>query len=241
MLEGGALTLEATKKGIKSEDAITITNVTLDVITATEGIKSKDKILVNAGEITINASDDGLNASNDITINGGQLYVNVGSEGDAVDSGGTLNINGGLIVALGGEVSGKGLACDDAYAIVFNGGTVVATGSDNSTPSDSSGQHVAVIDGQEVGTAIHIERDDGVDVLTFQVSKAYQSMIFTSPLLLGNRDYTVSTGGSISGGVEFHGLYTGATYTGGSEWTTFTTTSVVTYVGGGGSPSPPGP
>jgi hypothetical protein len=84
--------------------------------------------------------------------------------------------------------------------------------------------------------------DEGTtDVLTFKVTKPYQSMIFTSPLLVGNTDYTISTGGTVSGGEVFHGLYTGATYTGGSVWNTFTTDEAVTYIGvSPGGQRPPG-
>jgi len=78
-------------------------------------------------------------------------------------------------------------------------------------------------------TLIGIRRNDGVDVLAFRVPRGYQSMIITSPDLLASRTYTVSTGGSISSGDEFHGLYTNLTYTGGAAWGTFTTNSVVTY------------
>lgn len=109
---------------------------------------------------------------------------------------------------------------------------MVATGGTNSTPSNASEQYVAVLGGRPVNTAIHIARDNGTDVLTFKVSKAYQSMIFTGPDLLGYRTYAVYTGGTISGGTEFHGLYAAATYTGASVWATFSTNSKVTYVGG---------
>jgi len=200
-----------------------------------EGIESKNAIVVNDGTITIVVSDDGLNATNDITINGGQLYIN--ATADAIDSNGTLNFNGGVTVALGGNVPEGGLDCD-MCTIALNGGTVVATGGANSTPSNSSAQRVAVLGTRPTGTVIHIVRSDGTDVLTFAVSKAYQSMIFTSATLLANKTHTVYTGGTVSGGTNFHGLYTGATYSGGSVWATFTTNSVVTTVGGG---SPPGP
>ncbi|MBN1537742.1 MAG: hypothetical protein JW908_13475 [Anaerolineales bacterium] len=63
-------------------------------------------------------------------------------------------------------------------------------------------------------------------------------MIFTAAGVLANTFHTAYTGGSVSGGSQFHGLYTGSTYSGGSVWTTFTTNSVVTYVGAG---TPPGP
>ncbi len=227
VVEGGALTLAVTSNGIKSASTLTVTAGTIDVTSGVEGVESKSNLIVSGGAITAMVSDDGLKATNDITINGGQVYLN--TTGDAMESSGTLNINGGVIVALGGDSPESGLDCGDTYEIVFNGGTVVATGGTNGTPSSSSAQHVVVLGSRAVGTVIHIEQDDGTDVLTFEVSKAYQSMIFTSPDLVGDKTYTISSGGNVSGGTDFHGLYTGATYSGGSTWATFTTDAVVTY------------
>ncbi len=235
VVSGGTMTLAVTDDGLVSASPMTITGGVINVTSGVEGIESKNYILVNAGTITVTVSDDGLNATNNVTINGGEFYINVSA--DAIDSNGTLIINGGLLVVMGGNVPEGSLDCDSCL-IGLNGGTVVAPGGRNSTPSSSSLQRVAVISSRPVNTIINIVRDDGVAVFTFKVTKAYQSMIFTSPLLLASRSYTVYTGGTVAGGTEFHGLYIGATYTGGSVWTTFTTNAVVTYVGG---TLPPGP
>ncbi len=236
LVAGGALTLSVEDDGLIGADTFTITGGTINVLSGVEGIESKNNIVINDGAITIAVSDDGLNATNDITINGGQVYVNAAA--DAIDSNGTLNLNGGVLVALGGNAPEGGLDCDNCQ-IALNGGIVIAAGGANSTPSSSSAQRVVVLGSRPVDTVIHIEQDDGTDVLTFKVSKAYQSMIFTSPDLAANTTYIAYTSGSVSGGTNFHGLYTGATYSGGSAWATFTTNAVVTYVGG--TPPPPGP
>jgi hypothetical protein len=236
VIEGGALTLQVTDDGISSQGVLTVNGGTINITSGVEGIESKTNLIVNGGDITIAVSDDGLNSTGTagITINGGQLYIN--ARGDAVDSNGALTINGGVTVALGGNVPEGGLDCD-MCKIALNGGIVVATGGANSTPSSASGQRVVVFGSKPVGTVIHVAQG-AADVLTFRVSKAYQSMIFTSPALAANQTYTASTGGSVSGGTDFHGLYSDATYLGGSVWTTFTTNAVVTYIGG--SPPPPG-
>jgi hypothetical protein len=233
-VNGGALTLAVTDDGLVSADTLTINAGTILITSGTEGIESKNNIIINGGTITITVNDDGLNATNNITIQAGQLYVN--ATADAVDSNGTLNINGGVMVVLGGNIPEGALDCD-ACAISFKGGTVVASGGSNSTPSGASTQRVVVFGSRPVGTVIRVMQGTS-EVLTFKVSKAYQSLIFTSPSLAANTTYTAYTGGSVSGGSEFHGLYTGATYTGGSTWATFATTAVVTYVGGGNPPRP---
>ncbi|MBN1139343.1 MAG: carbohydrate-binding domain-containing protein [Anaerolineae bacterium] len=233
---GGSITVAVSDDGLVAATDLAVISGTIDVITGVNGIKSEGTLVIDDGAITILVSDDGLNAATDVTINGGQIYLNAAADG--VNSNGTLNVNGGLVVALGGNVPEGGFDCDQCQ-IAINGGIVVASGGTNSAVSNASGQRVAVISGRPVGTAMHIERDDGDDTLTFLVSKTYQSMIFTSPALLGYRTYTVYTGGTISGGTNFYGLYTGATYAGGNVWTTFNTNQVVTYVGGGGPPPPP--
>ncbi|MCB8969117.1 MAG: carbohydrate-binding domain-containing protein, partial [Ardenticatenaceae bacterium] len=228
LVTGGELALAATGKGLKSTYAITITNGILDITMAEEGIASDESILISAGTIAITASDDALNAGNDITISGGQIYLE--ASGDAIDSNGTINIQGGVTVAVGGDSPEGGLDCG-ACEIAFDGGLLITTGGTHSTPSSSSLQHVVVLPANTADSFIHIMRDDGADTLTFKVAQTYESMIFTSPDLLGSRTYVAYTGGSISGGTEFHGLYTDATYTGGHVWAIFTTDNIVTYAG----------
>ena len=229
LIEGGALIVTAQDDGIISQDTLTVSGGSVEIVSAVEGLESKSIIIINDGALNIEVSDDGLNATNDITINGGQIYIN--ADGDAVDSNGTLNVNGGLMVALGGQMPEGGLDCDRCF-IKFTGGTVVATGGDNSVPARASTQQVLVIGSRPTDSVLNIDpADTGTAVLNFRISKAYDQMIFSSPDLAAYTTYTANSGGSLSGGTDFHGLYTGAAYSGGSEWVTFTTDSVVTYVG----------
>jgi len=229
LIDGGQFNLKVADDGIVAQDTLTVNGGTINIASAVEGIESKNNVIVNNGSLTIAVSDDGLNATNDITVNGGQIYVNAGADG--FDSNGSLSINGGVTVALGGGGPECGLDTDNRMP-ALNGGIVVATGGSTSAPSSSSRQRVVVLGTRPVGTAIQISRADGTSALTFQVSKAYQTMVVTSPDLLANTAHTAYSGGAISGGTSFHGLYTGATYTGGSAWATFTTSAVVTYAGG---------
>ncbi len=81
-------------------------------------------------------------------------------------------------------------------------------------------------------------------MLTFAPSKAFQSVVLSSPELQSGATYTVYLGGS-AGGNATDGLYaTGSTYTPGTQNTSFTASGVVTTVGqasregagGGGAP-----
>lgn len=224
-VSGGALTLAATTDGLKSSSTLTIGGGTINITAATKSIESKGNLIVNAGEIRVKASDDGLSAITAMNLNGGRIYVD--ADGTAIVSSGNMIIAGGVIVALGGSIPDGGLLCK-ACQIAVNGGTVVATGGTNTIPANTSTQHVVILGSRAVDTAMQIVQG-ATDILTFQVSKAYQSMLFTSPNLAASTSYSVYAGGSISGGTQFHGLYTGATYSGGRIWAAFTTNTIVTY------------
>lgn len=224
-VSGGTLTLAATVDGLKSASTLTIGGGTINVTSATKGIESKGNLIVNAGDISVTVFDDGLSAITAMNLNGGRIYVN--ASGTAIVSGGSMTIAGGVIVALGGGSPDGGLLCN-ACQIVVNGGTVVATGGTNTIPSNTSTQHVVIIGSRAVDTVIQIVQGT-TDILTFKVSKAYQSMLFTSPQLVASTFYRVYAGGSLSGGTHFHGLYTGATYSDGRIWAAFTTNTIVNY------------
>jgi hypothetical protein len=82
----------------------------------------------------------------------------------------------------------------------------------------------------EAGTMIHIESEDGGEVLTFVSSKTYESVAFSSPELKNGTTYNVYTGGSSTGRVA-DGLYSGGTYTPGTQMESFTVSDTVTHIG----------
>ena len=57
-------------------------------------------------------------------------------------------------------------------------------------------------------------------------------MLFSNPGITAGSTYTIVTNATVAGGTEFHGLYSGATVSGGTTVKTFTasTTSMVTTV-----------
>ena len=98
-------------------------------------------------------------------------------------------------------------------------------------------------------TLFHISAADGTDILTFNIPRTLQQMtlLFSSPALKSGSGYTIHTGGTVAGGTDFYGLYSGATYSGGPQAATFTTSSMVTTIGsysgrpgGGGGGGRPG-
>ena len=60
-----------------------------------KGIKAGNSITINNGEITVNSTDDSVHSNNTVTINGGTLDLSSGD--DAIHADALLTINGGTI------------------------------------------------------------------------------------------------------------------------------------------------
>lgn len=230
-------------KAIKSDGNLTVNSGTIKVSTSkteAEGLESKATLVINGGTIEIEAYDDGINADNHIEITGGWVYV-YSTVNDAIDSNGTLTISGGTVVAVGSTSPEAGFDCDN-NTFKITGGTLIGVGGSTSTPTSSASTQRSIVYGSTSAyQLVHIESSTGTELITFKVPRTYsQSMtlLFSSPSMT-NTSYTIYTGGSVSGGSNFHGLYTGATYTKGTSAATFTASNMVTTVGtsgGGGRP-----
>lgn len=240
----------ANPKAIKSEGDLTVNNGQITVTTTQdggEGLESKGTVTINGGTIEAETYDDGINASSRLVINGGRVYCNA-SNNDGIDSNGTLAITGGLVISSGTSAPEEGIDCDqNNFAIT--GGVLVATGGATSTPTTSSCTQHSVVYGTSgmSGKLIHIQDASGNAVLTYKcLTKSSLSsavvMLMSSDKLAASTTYTIYTGGTVTGGEEFHGYYTDATYTAGTQATTFTTSSMVTTIGtgSGGNQGPGG-
>lgn len=239
-------------KAIKSDGDLTVNGGIIIIRTSqteAEGLESKATLTIAGGEIDIEAYDDCINASTHIQIDGGYIYCS--SEiNDAIDSNGTLSITGGTIIAAGAGSPEGGIDCDQSRFSI-TGGTIVSIGGDTSSPTANACTQYSVIfrpTTSKIETVYIESTAESKEVLTFKMPKIYSqslTMLFSSPLLEKSTEYTISTGGSISGGEDFHGFYTNASYTKGSLAGSFTTNSMVSTVGKstvgpGGGPGGPG-
>ncbi|KAA3655504.1 MAG: carbohydrate-binding domain-containing protein [Chloroflexi bacterium] len=249
-INGGDMVLASADDAVHSEDTLVINNGNLTITQSYEGLES-DIIVINDGNIHLVASDDGVNVtSGDVSggesvtpgkyleINGGTLFVDAG--GDGLDSNGTGTMNGGLVIVNGPE-NGRNGSLDVNGTLAVNGGFLVAAGSAGMAQNASTDStQYAVLETlssvQAAGTMIHIESEDGQEILTFVPTKTYQTLFISSPELENGTTYNVYLGGSTTSTVT-DGLYADGVYTAGTQVSSFTISSIVTgesaQMGGG--------
>ena len=250
-INGSEISISSGDDGIHSDATLDINGGSIDISKSYEGIES-EVITINDGEIHVTSSDDGMNAAggNDssstngrpgqnnfqssgngaINLKGG--YIVVDSNGDGIDANGSITMTDGVVIVNGPTNGGNGsLDYDGTFDI--SGGTLIAAGSLGmvQTPSESSSQNTLNISlsQQEANSLVHIEDEDGNNILTFAPSKTYQSVVVSSPNIKSNSNYKVYTGGS-STGTEKDGLYSDGTYKSGTEIGNATVSSKITSI-----------
>lgn len=180
-------------------DGETKGNGELHITAENEGLDSELHLTIHCGNISITSQNDGINTNEDgvsvTTINGGVLSINagLGAEGDGIDSNGFLVINGGEITSIANGKSGDG-GLDADKDILLNGGTVIALGSRNDTISTDSAQlylDLSFARTQQTDDTVTILDPDGNTILDVTAPKEFQSLVFSSPLLSLETDYTV--------------------------------------------------
>lgn len=241
----------ANPKGIKSRGNLTINSgtVTVNCTQNNEGgecIESKATLTINGGNIeTYSKTDDPINARTNLTINGGIVYSH-SDNNDGIDSNGTLFLNGGFVISNGARQPEEGFDCDNNQ-FKITGGTHIGTGGATSNPTTNVCTQPSLKINTQSGYAIQILKSDGTVICTYQCPTLSGGggwpgpgggsglvMLFTDPQLQTGQTYTVKYNGTISGGTNWNGYYTGnVTYSGGQS-TTVNVNSMVTTVSAGG-------
>ena len=246
-INDGTFSLASSDDAIHANKDLLINDGDIKITKSYEGIESaKGDITINGGKIHLVSSDDGLNlaaggASNQwststdsyyLYINGGYIVINAG--GDGVDANASVVMTDGDLIVSGSSATSNS-ALDYNGSFSMNGGFLVAAGSYSRMTqalSTSSGQNSILVNfssTQSAGKLIHIETQAGQNVLTFSPAKSYQSVAFSSSLLITGTSYNIYLGGS-STGTATDGLYSDGTYSGGTLYKSFSVSSKVTTI-----------
>jgi hypothetical protein len=260
VVNDGTFSIATGDDGMHADTSLTIAGGDIEITESYEGLESA-VIVIDAGDIDVVSSDDGLNVAggNDgsgmgfggrpgpgqdlfatssdqyLNIHGGTIVIE--AAGDGLDINGSVDMTGGVLIVNGPTEQMNG-ALDFDAGFTISGGTVIAAGSAGmaQVPGASSSQNSVLIyfsTTQPAGSLVHIQNGAGENVLTLAPGKAYQSLAFSSPALVQGETYTVYVGGSATGTVQ-DGVYTDGSYSGGTEYASFTVSSGVTQVGSGG-------
>lgn len=216
---GGELRITSGDDGIHADTSIAITGGSIDIAKSYEGIESSE-ITITDGIIRLVASDDGINIAggNDgssvggrpgqnnftaasqgkLVIRGGSLTVD--AAGDGLDSNGSIDMTGGTVIVNGPTSSGNG-ALDYDGTFTISGGTLIAAGSAGMAmaPSEqSAGLSVLMTFSQtkKAGTVVELKDSSGNVIVSATPSKAYQTVVFSSPALKQDTAYTLYAGGT---------------------------------------------
>lgn len=253
----GTYSISSGDDGIHADAALIIEQGELTITKSYEGLEG-NTIELNGGTISVTSSDDGLNAaggadgsstngrpgansfstddSASITIQDGTLYVH--ASGDGLDSNGSLYIYGGTIFVDGPSSDGDGPLDYDGTCEI-TGGTLITAGRSGMAqmPGSSSTQNSVMItfsSNQAAGTQINLEQD-GSNLVSFTPSVSFNNIVVSSAKLMLDTSYTLSSGGSVTGGTAMSQVMIGGTIAGSSALTDFYLDSVATSLDDSGN------
>lgn len=195
-ISGGILTIASGDDGIHADGQVTVSDGTIVISESYEGIEGSEKVLIAGGRITLTSDDDGLNSAA-VEISGG--HTEIDAEGDGIDSNGTFTVSGGETYVSGPVGDGNG-ALDYETDAVITGGILIAAGSSgmavNFGEKSTQGSILLNTGSQEAETDIVLADASGTELLCWQSSKNYASVVISCPEILQGESYTIKAGTS---------------------------------------------
>lgn len=238
-VSGGTFILNSGNKSIESDSIISISGGNITVQSAVKGVSSHT-IQYNGGVTYINSTNDCFKATlgQDLTTDDGSyIEVNSGTlclktaKGDALDSNGSIQINGGNVVIQGSPTTPDDVVSYRNYFLI-NGGNLIGSGARTLYPGTTGSQNAIVIHFSSLivpETPIHVEDTSGNIVATYKAANYSYYVILSFPTLETGKTYQIYTGGSASG-TDQNGWLLNSTYTPGTLKGSFTINSKVTSV-----------
>lgn len=172
----------------------------------------------------------GNNASCLIQINGG--YTVLDASGDGVDSNGSVEITGGVLLVSGPTSEGDG-AFDYDNSATISGGTVIMVGSSGMAQNFTSGTQAFAFTSVsgEAEQSVSICNNKGELLASFTPSKSYETVLVSSPGFSEGIEYSLVLGGSVSR-ANSDGYTTSGIISGGTATSITASTSATEGLGG---------
>jgi hypothetical protein len=233
----------------KKEDKKELINNKLIEITeydnskSANGLKSGEEILIGNGTFTLDSTDDAIHSDGNVSIDKAKIAII--ADGDGIESNGSVTMTGGSLIIEGSSNNKNGVIVHNGV-FEMNGGTLLQVGNSGlaMTPSITSKQKSILINLKETIEAETVlcllEGEDRIPVMAYLPTKSYQSIVYSSPLLLEGKSYTLSTGGSTTP-KEGTNISTPKTYEDGVDKANVTINGILTTYGEVKAPIKPPP
>ncbi len=173
------------------------------------------------------------NGVGEISISGGYLHVN--ASGDGIDSNGTFAISGGIVLVSGPQNGGNGGFDYDKEASVTGGVLIIASSRDMAmgfSSAENQGTIFTTFNNIAGGTNIAVCDTEGKVIACFTPEKAYASVVVTAPEIQQGGIYKIVSGITVEGADE-NGYAHNVSYSGGTEITEITMSSLINNASGG--------
>ena len=229
-----------------SDEASAMQGVSMSTVATSEG---DDGLLndINEGQMNGGAPDNAFAETGDgqtmgdenclIQINGG--YTVLDADGDGVDSNGSIEITGGVLL-VNGPASGADGAFDYDISATISGGTVLMVGSSQMAQNFTEGTQPFVytsVSGN-AGDSVALVDADGNTIVSLTATKQFGMVLASGASLEEDGEYTLVIGGSVEGANE-DGYVEGGSVSGGSSTEVTASTTASEGLGGLGSDGNP--
>lgn len=255
VIDGGIINMKASNLGIHAETSIKVNNGTVNITSKKDGMHAPSNVYVHDGKLDIISGMDGIQGDKSIYITGGELNLTSGGSsisGKGIKATEEVNVLGGtiLIDSTGNAIHSNQLVniydgaimiqsgADSIYAgesLALNGGDLIAIGSSENpvtSSANTSSQYAVLVNyerTQKANTLLHIEDEEGNEIITYAPTKNYKSLVISSSSLKKGGTYKLYSGGSVTG-EELNDLYTNETYSDGKLVKSFEITSITTHI-----------
>ncbi len=194
-VENGRIDITKSSEGLESKANLNISGGEISIAASDDGINAGG----TGGRDAVNRQNIEAETGHDLKISGGKIYVN--AQGDGLDANGRMIITGGDIVVEGPTNNGNG-ALDSGGSIKVDGGTIIALGASGmaETPDKDSKQASfrLVTEGNIAsGSLIEISDARGSVIYSYTTVKTGNSIVFSSDKITKGETYKVKIGDSV--------------------------------------------